>query len=75
MATELFCRNPPCMRAATRAGLCDPCYVYARRHKGKLRPETLILANGLRQLERQLAAPGWADPIRRRAEARLGSTA
>lgn len=52
------CRNPACPRAAVRRGLCWACYHYERR-TGQLRPEATIVANGQRQLQRELEARAW----------------
>jgi hypothetical protein len=54
------CANPVCGREAKRKGLCDACYLYARRHKGEMRPEAVIVESGRRSVERDLADPRWA---------------
>lgn len=68
-----WCANPVCSRGAQRAGFCDPCYVYKRRHKGRMRPLSVIVETGRKQLERDIQDPAWAVPIRREIERALGT--
>jgi hypothetical protein len=43
-------------KTARRKGLCDACYMYRRNHKGKDRPESVILRHAERILENRQAA-------------------
>lgn len=47
------CANPVCSRPARRAGRCNACYMWKRRHKSE-RSEEAIVANGYRQMVREL---------------------
>jgi hypothetical protein len=70
-ATSAKCANPVCQRAAARAGLCDACYLYRRKHKGELRPIEVIMETGRRQLEKELAVPGWGSRMINEVSAQL----
>lgn len=59
------CANPVCGREAKRAGRCDPCYMWRRRHRGQERPEEAIIVNGYRQLVRELEVTSYASVLTR----------